>query len=135
MRRKSLSYRVRRSGRISSLSPERGHSCPQQGPSSLPVYLCSQAISTSDAAADSNVRAPRPWQWRDTPKRSCGQAAAIGVAFCVGPFYLPGAEAIATNAAPKFIGATSCASSSCHGGGGQNQNQFLVWSLRDFHSQ
>jgi hypothetical protein len=36
---------------------------------------------------------------------------------------------------PKFLGAASCASSGCHGGGGQNQNQFLVWSLRDFHSQ
>lgn len=37
--------------------------------------------------------------------------------------------------APKYSGAVSCASSGCHGGGGQNQNQFLVWSLRDFHSQ
>ncbi len=36
---------------------------------------------------------------------------------------------------PKFLGAGSCASSSCHGGGGANQSQFLVWSLRDFHSQ
>jgi hypothetical protein len=34
-----------------------------------------------------------------------------------------------------FLGANSCASSSCHGGGGANQNQFLVWSLKDFHSQ
>jgi len=29
----------------------------------------------------------------------------------------------------------SCSSSSCHGGGGEHQNQYLVWSLRDFHSQ
>lgn len=36
---------------------------------------------------------------------------------------------------PKFLGANSCASSSCHGGGGAKQNQFLVWSLKDFHSQ
>jgi hypothetical protein len=35
----------------------------------------------------------------------------------------------------KFLGANSCASSSCHGGGGAKQNQFLVWSLKDFHSQ
>ena len=40
-----------------------------------------------------------------------------------------------TNDSPKFLGATSCASSGCHGGGGQNQNQFHVWSLKDFHSQ
>jgi len=45
---------------------------------------------------------------------------------------LQGAETILTN---KFLGASSCASSGCHGGGGENQNQFLVWSLRDFHSQ
>ncbi len=38
-------------------------------------------------------------------------------------------------ATPKFLGAASCANSSCHGGGGQSQNQFLTWSLKDFHSQ
>lgn len=42
----------------------------------------------------------------------------------------PGAETSA-----KFLGANSCASSSCHGGGGAKQNQFLVWSLKDFHSE
>jgi hypothetical protein len=35
----------------------------------------------------------------------------------------------------KFLGANSCASTGCHGGGGHDQNQFLVWSLKDFHSQ
>ena len=35
----------------------------------------------------------------------------------------------------KFLGAQSCSSSSCHGGGGSSQNQYAVWSLRDFHSQ
>ncbi len=35
----------------------------------------------------------------------------------------------------KFLGATSCASSGCHGGGGAKQDQYLVWSLRDFHSR
>jgi hypothetical protein len=35
----------------------------------------------------------------------------------------------------KFMGANSCASSGCHGGGGEKQNQFLTWSLKDFHSQ
>ena len=37
--------------------------------------------------------------------------------------------------AAKFLGANSCASSSCHGGGEAKQDQFLVWSLKDFHSQ
>lgn len=35
----------------------------------------------------------------------------------------------------KFLGANSCASTSCHGGGGASQNQYLTWSLKDFHSQ
>lgn len=48
--------------------------------------------------------------------------------------HLRGAESV-LNAAPKYLGAASCASSGCHGGGGHHQNQFLVWSLRDFHSQ
>ncbi len=35
----------------------------------------------------------------------------------------------------NFLGANSCASSGCHGGGGATQNQFLVWEVKDFHSQ
>ena len=35
----------------------------------------------------------------------------------------------------KFLGANSCSSSSCHGGGGAYQSQFLAWTLKDFHSQ
>ncbi|HEY1662584.1 MAG TPA: multiheme c-type cytochrome [Verrucomicrobiae bacterium] len=35
----------------------------------------------------------------------------------------------------KFLGANSCASTSCHGGGDSSQNQFIIWSLKDFHSQ
>lgn len=35
----------------------------------------------------------------------------------------------------RFLGANACASASCHGGGGANQDQFLVWSVKDFHSQ
>ena len=36
-------------------------------------------------------------------------------------------------APPKFLGAPSCSSSSCHGGGGANRDQFLVWSKYDYH--
>ena len=53
---------------------------------------------------------------------------AAGVVFAAGASH--GAEAT-----PKLLGANSCASASCHGGGGEKQNQFLVWSLKDFHSQ
>jgi hypothetical protein len=34
---------------------------------------------------------------------------------------------------PKFLGAPSCSSSSCHGGAGANKDQFLVWSKYDYH--
>jgi hypothetical protein len=51
-----------------------------------------------------------------------------GIIFAVG-------TARGADTPPKFLGAASCANSSCHGGGGEKQNQFLVWSLKDFHSQ
>jgi hypothetical protein len=35
----------------------------------------------------------------------------------------------------KCLGPESCASSSCHGGAGPDQNQYLVWSTRDYHSR
>jgi len=34
---------------------------------------------------------------------------------------------------PKFLGAPSCSSSSCHGGAGANKDQYLVWSKYDYH--
>ena len=40
-----------------------------------------------------------------------------------------------TNPPARFVGTQSCTSSGCHGGGAPHQNQFLVWSTRDFHSQ
>lgn len=48
---------------------------------------------------------------------------------------LAAADSPPAGGVPKFLGAASCSSSGCHGGGGQNQNQYLVWSLQDFHSQ
>lgn len=36
---------------------------------------------------------------------------------------------------PRFLGANTCASSGCHGGAGAQQNQYLIWSHRDFHFQ
>ena len=36
--------------------------------------------------------------------------------------------------APRFTGSSSCASSSCHGGG-EGKNQSLTWLRKDFHSR
>jgi hypothetical protein len=41
----------------------------------------------------------------------------------------------ANSIAPKFLGAPTCSSSSCHGGAGNNQNQFTIWTRRDFHHE
>ena len=57
----------------------------------------------------------------------CHRAAS----FAAGIFFAAGA-AHGAEPAPKFLGVNSCANSSCHGGGGEKQNQFLVWSLKDF---
>jgi hypothetical protein len=63
-------------------------------------------------------------------KTICRPTAGLVAAFFLAAATAPGADTPA-----KFLGANSCASTGCHGGGGQNQNQFLVWSLKDFHSQ
>jgi hypothetical protein len=57
------------------------------------------------------------------------------IRFFVTGLLLGFAAARGAEATAKFLGANSCASSSCHGGGGANQNQYLVWSLKDYHSQ
>jgi Cytochrome c554 and c-prime len=36
---------------------------------------------------------------------------------------------------PRYLGAASCSSSSCHGGAGEQHNQFIVWSQWDFHQR
>jgi hypothetical protein len=56
------------------------------------------------------------------------------VAILFGTIRLDASEMISTNSA-RVLGAADCSSSGCHGGGGRNQNQFLVWSMRDPHSQ
>ena len=63
-------------------------------------------------------------------KTICRPAAVFiaGIIFAAGAAY-------GVDTPAKFLGANSCASSGCHGGGGAKQNQFLVWSLKDFHSQ
>ena len=33
----------------------------------------------------------------------------------------------------RFLGPQSCSSSGCHGGAGENRDQYLVWSKYDFH--
>jgi hypothetical protein len=56
----------------------------------------------------------------------------VSVLFFVDP--LSASETILTNAS-RFVGAADCSSSGCHGGAGRDQNQYLIWSRRDPHSQ
>src|SRR5438874_7543424 len=35
----------------------------------------------------------------------------------------------------RYLGSASCSSSSCHGGAGEQHNQFSIWSQRDFHTK
>ncbi len=59
--------------------------------------------------------------------------------FCLSAAFLSGrlCDAAETNESvqPRFLGANTCASSGCHGGAGAQQNQYLIWSHRDFHFQ
>jgi len=45
------------------------------------------------------------------------------------------AESGSESVHPKFLGAQSCSSSSCHGGAGDNRHQYNIWSKLDFHSR
>ncbi len=38
-------------------------------------------------------------------------------------------------AAPKFLGAQSCANSMCHGGAGDKRDQYVTWLKKDFHTR
>lgn len=35
----------------------------------------------------------------------------------------------------RFVGATGCKSSSCHGGAGEKRSQYFTWSQKDFHTR
>lgn len=63
-------------------------------------------------------------------KTICRQAAALAA----GLVWVSGI-ARGVDAPASLLGASSCASTSCHGGGGTPKNQYVVWSVKDFHSQ
>ena len=72
--------------------------------------------------------------------KSVGSTPVLVLCFILGAIlgFLPIPSAAAAPAESseglRFLGAASCGSSGCHGGGGQRQNQSLIWSLKDFHS-
>jgi hypothetical protein len=69
---------------------------------------------------------------------SINQFVAVSKTLChslIAGLLLAVATARGEDSPAKFLGANSCASSGCHGGGGAKQSQFLTWSLKDFHSQ
>ena len=44
-------------------------------------------------------------------------------------------SAHAQSTLPKFLGAQSCASASCHGGADEKHNQNIIWAQKDFHTR
>jgi cytochrome c554/c'-like protein len=60
---------------------------------------------------------------------------SVMVALLWGACALNAAENEVTASAPKFLGASSCSSSGCHGGATTNRNQNLIWSRHDFHTR
>ena len=45
----------------------------------------------------------------------------------------PASEDAGQPALPSFVGAQSCSSTSCHGGAGNNKEQYTIWTKYDFH--
>jgi hypothetical protein len=54
---------------------------------------------------------------------------------CLGTSWLALAEPEINSSVPRFLGSQSCGSSSCHGGAGDLNNQFIIWSHYDFHHE
>lgn len=48
---------------------------------------------------------------------------------------LAGPALASDSATDQFLGARSCASSMCHGGAGDKNNQFATWTTKDFHTR
>src|SRR5262245_36501953 len=89
-----------------------------------PMWPFDQSVSHRNTLAQSSFSmCGRAWQMV-AQLRACGN-----------PFFalLFAAQALAADSG--FLGKDSCASSSCHGGGGQNQNQNIVWSRQDQHAR
>src|SRR5690242_5936565 len=63
------------------------------------------------------------------------RAAATVLSFMLlWAFKANSSEIVSNNVAPpRFLGAQGCSSSSCHGGAGEKNNQYTIWSSRDFH--
>jgi hypothetical protein len=61
-------------------------------------------------------------------RRECIGWIAAGWLFLAAP-----APAQTGKPLPRYVGLAGCASSSCHGGAGLNQNQNLIWARKDFH--
>jgi Cytochrome c554 and c-prime len=62
-------------------------------------------------------------------------SALFGAAVFCWPGPTPVSAGDTNSVAPKFLGAQTCSSSSCHGGAGNNQNQFTIWAKDDFHHE
>ncbi len=45
------------------------------------------------------------------------------------------ADSFPPKSGAPYMGTASCSSSSCHGGAGEQRNQFLIWSQQDFHAR
>jgi hypothetical protein len=63
---------------------------------------------------------------------SCGFPAMVAAGFLLSGFVAPGVIAAPLENG-RFVGATGCQSSYCHGGAGTKNGQFLTWVKQDFH--
>ena len=69
---------------------------------------------------------------KQIPEKKC---VLLGMAFFCCPGPTPASAGDANYTTPKFLGAQTCSSSSCHGGAGNKQNQFTIWAKDDFHHE
>jgi len=65
----------------------------------------------------------------------CFFPLSLGAIAVAGYFPLHGATAVPTADNVRYVGATTCQSSYCHGGAAPSRCQYTIWSTQDFHSR
>jgi Cytochrome c554 and c-prime len=100
----------------------------------LPSLLLLLSLLLRSAIPPGRVRARgagRPWPERNRSDFLFKYILLVEVLSAI-PAFSQTNEAASV---PKFLGAQSCGSSSCHGGAASNRNQVIIWSRQDFHSR
>src|SRR5262245_48897588 len=73
------------------------------------------------------------WRNRIHPAHNAILCRAMAILGCAITSALVASQETPQSSVPSFLGARSCSSTSCHGGAGNNKEQYTIWLKSDFH--